>query len=207
MNTKTCKKGLHTYSSDIGQCPECKSIGFSLWYQRNRETQMEKSRLYNEQNKEKQREVKKIYRKLNKEKIQKQKNNYYQKNKATINEKSRKYQADRRNNDRFYKLKKNIRTLIGMCYRNKGYSKTSKSVAILGCDYPTLQAHLEASFVERYGILPEPWMELHIDHIIPVRTATTEQELLELNNFTNLQLLFSEDNLSKSGQLNWGEAS
>ena len=44
---------------------------------------------------------------------------------------------------------------------------------------------------------------VHIDHIIPMSTAKSEEEVIKLNQYTNLQLLKAEDNLEKSDKLNW----
>ena len=43
--------------------------------------------------------------------------------------------------------------------------------------------------------------EWHIDHIMPMYTAQTEEETLELNHYTNLQPLWAEENLSKSNKI------
>ena len=44
---------------------------------------------------------------------------------------------------------------------------------------------------------------MHVDHIIPLSTANTEEDILKLCNFKNLQLLKAKDNLDKKDKLNW----
>ena len=96
--------------------------------------------------------------------------------------------------------KTNIKNLIGNSIRNSGFKKLSKTEQILGCTYDDFKLHLESKF--------ESWMnwdnrglyngELNhgwdIDHIIPLDTATTELELIQLNHHTNLQPLCSHIN-------------
>jgi hypothetical protein len=79
-------------------------------------------------------------------------------------------------------------------------SKKSKSIEILGCSFEEFKLYLESKF--------EPWMtwenkglyngELNygwdIDHIIPISSATTEEEIIKLNHYTNLQPLCSKVN-------------
>ena len=60
-----------------------------------------------------------------------------------------------------------------------------------------LKIYLESKFVEgmswnNYGLYG--W---HIDHIIPLSSANTEDEIYKLCHYTNLQPLWSEDNLKK----------
>jgi len=92
-----------------------------------------------------------------------------------------------------------------------GYAKTSKSQNILGCTFEEFKIHLESKF--------EPWMnwsnygnwngypkEINcawdIDHIIPISTANTIEEILKLNHYTNLQPLCSyTDRHIKSGNV------
>ncbi len=92
------------------------------------------------------------------------------------------------------KISKNIRKYIS----KKGFIKKSKTTEILGCSYEEFLNHLESLF--------EPWMNwenkgLHergrfnygwdIDHIIPLSSAKTEEEVIKLNHYTNLQPLCS----------------
>ena len=92
-----------------------------------------------------------------------------------------------------------------MSFKLKGFKKTSKTAQILGCSFEEFHKHLKGTFEENYGI---PFSQideklLHIDHIIPLATAKTQEEVLKLNHYSNLQYLFAEDNLSKGASLEW----
>ena len=71
----------------------------------------------------------------------------------------------------------------------------------LGCDYVCLVAHLESLFQEgmtweNYG--KNGW---HMDHVIPLARAKTEEELIPLLHYSNLQPLWAFDNLSKGDRM------
>ena len=46
-------------------------------------------------------------------------------------------------------------------------------------------------------------MSYEIEDIIPLATAKTEEDVIKLCHYTNLQLLKGEDNLSKGDKLDW----
>jgi len=143
--------------------------------------------------------------KLNGDRIKQQKKDYYNKNKEicnekcrlysknnrkTINENKRKYHNNRISIDPLYKLKHNLRTLIRNSIKKKKFHKNTKTQDILGCDYNTLKEHLENQFDSNmnWGNQGTYW---DIDHIIPTSSAKTEEELIKLNHYTNLQPLES----------------
>lgn len=82
----------------------------------------------------------------------------------------------------------------------RGYKKDSKSQEIIGCDWPTFTKHLFKTWEKRYGTL-YAGEDYHIDHIIPLSEAKTEDEVMKLCHYTNLQLLKPSDNLSKSNKI------
>ena len=97
-------------------------------------------------------------------------------------------------------MSNNIRTLIQVSFKNSGYSKKTKTQEILGCSFEEFELHLESQF--------EDWMtwdnkalyngELNygwdIDHKIPLASAETEEDIIRLNHYTNLQPLCSRIN-------------
>ena len=67
---------------------------------------------------------------------------------------------------------------------------------MVGCDLDLLYEYLCKTWKDRYGT---EWtgQPCHIDHIIPLATAKTEKDIIELCHYKNLQLLTPEDNMKK----------
>lgn len=163
------------------------------------ENNKEKLTLQNKENKNKKINDKK-YREKNKEKIKKGQKSYELNNKEKINRYKREYEKNRIKNDPLFKITKSIRNLIGVSIKRQGFSKNSKTITILGCTYEEFKIHLESKF--------EPWMSWDnkglyngtpnygwdVDHIIPISTAITEEDVIRLNHYTNLQPLCSKTN-------------
>jgi hypothetical protein len=131
----------------------------------------------------------------------------YDKNYTKNNyEKSRnyrkKYQKDRIKNNPDVRLTHNIRTLILISFKNclKGsYKKGKKTEEILGCTLEEFIQYLQSQFIE--GMTLENHGEWEIDHIIPLASAQTEEDIYVLNHYTNLQPLWKEDNRKKSAKI------
>lgn len=118
---------------------------------------------------------------------------YDNKEKAILN--GTKYKKNRKKIDIIFRLSSDVRRMICTSFKNKGYTKNSRTAKILGCSYEEFKIYLESKF--------EPWMtwenkgiyngELNfgwdIDHIVPLSTAETEKDIIRLNHYTNLQPL------------------
>ena len=101
--------------------------------------------------------------------------------------------------DPIYILKSRIRARQGNAIKRAMLKKTQNTQSILGCDWLTLKSHLESKFAP--GMTWENMGQWHIDHIIPLNSVSEEQEMLSLCRYTNLQPLWSFDNLSKGSKL------
>lgn len=128
---------------------------------------------------------------------------YYQKTKVQRKE-YRKINQTKRNKtlSDLEKIKKNIRTLTYMSfrrYKEKKYVKGKKTEHILGCTLDQFVCYIQSLFtegmtLENQGKGPGKW---NIDHITPISSAQTEEEIYKLNHYTNLQPLWWEDNIKK----------
>lgn len=87
-------------------------------------------------------------------------------------------------------------------YLNKfKVGKNNKTFDHIGCTPNELKQHIESLFSDgmtwvNYGLYG--W---HIDHIVPLSSANTLDEMLKLNHYTNLQPLWWYDNLSKNKKI------
>ena len=95
-----------------------------------------------------------------------------------------------------FKFKGDLRSRISQDIKSKGYTKKSKTELILGADWLTVKKHFERQFTK--GMTWDNQGKWHIDHIVPLASAKTEEEVIKLNHYTNLQPLWAEDNLKKS---------
>lgn len=185
-----------------------------LYYEKNKEKNKQANKLYVENNKEKINKNRKQYKLNNKEEINNKAKIYYQKNKEVISEKSKEYQKinrekikkyikgyvkNRRKIEPLFKLRMNIRNLIGNSIKNKGYTKKTKTFEILGCSYEEFKQHLERQF--KKGMTWDNLGQWHLDHIYPVSIAKDEAELIKLNHYTNFQPMWAAENISKGNKI------
>jgi len=206
---KTMKDGLRS------ECKECSK----LYQEENREKIILQKRKYNEDNRDiindKSRKRYESNKEEVKEKARIRYNNlkdddnfmertrtmsrdnwrrYRENNRDRINEKIR----DRKNNDVLYKLSFTIRNSIYNSINRMGYSKKDKSRDILGCSFEYFMKYIEEQFLE--GMSWENHGDWHLDHKTPISWAETEEQVYELNKYTNFQPLWSFDNLSKGNR-------
>jgi hypothetical protein len=126
--------------------------------------------------------------------------NYYIENKEKMSKQSGDNHNKRRKEDPIYKFKCNVRILIsGSFKRGKNqFQKNAKTEKILGCTIEEFRSYIEDKFTE--GMTIENHGEWHLDHIIPLANANTEEEIIKLNHYTNFQPLWALDNLSKGSK-------
>lgn len=159
-------------------------------------------------------EYNKAYYADNKDRIEEQKREYVNNNREAVVARNAAYYAanreariqynvqharKRRATDPLYALAHRIRCRVSGAFRSGGYSKKSKIAEIVGCSFEDFKTHFESLFTD--GMCWERFSEIHIDHIIPVSSATNEEELIALNHYTNLQPLWAKDNLQKSNKV------
>lgn len=150
---------------------------------------------YEIDNKERLKKYRKQYALKNSEKIGRYRKEYRLKNKEVLNKKV----LDRQSRDPLYKLICNIRKLICSSIKKMNYTKKSKTYEILGCSFEEFKQHLERQFTE--GMRIDNHGEWHMDHIIPISSAKTEQDIIKLNHYTNFQPLWAIDNLKKGNKI------
>lgn len=108
------------------------------------------------------------------------------------------YEEERKKNDPVFKLKKQIRSEIRASFNRRGFKKSDHTEEIVGCSLDYLYRYLCMTYLIRYGDEYDGTTEVHIDHIKPLSNARTEDEVIRLCRYDNLQLLKAEDNLRKN---------
>lgn len=167
------------------------------YQENNKEKEKNRKQKYREENREKMKNYSSDYRKKNKEKISENAKIYYQNNKN----KRRVYENNKRKNDTNFKIISSVRSRINLYFKSCKIYKTNKTFDIVGCTPKLLKEHLEKQFKgdmswDNYGLYG--W---HIDHIIPLSSANTEEEIYKLCHYTNLQPLWAEENIKKSNKI------
>ena len=89
--------------------------------------------------------------------------------------------------------------LIRQAFRLGGYTKESRSAEIIGCDWEFFKLHIERQFTD--GMSWENRKLWHIDHIIPLATAQSLEDVTALNHFTNLRPMWAADNIRKGAKV------
>ena len=207
MKTKTCNKcGIekdvclfHKSASDKtgfrAECKSCRKEIKKLYYEQNKERILEDKKKYYLEKKEIILQKRISYHQNNNDTIKEYRKKYYQNNKIRFNEYNKiKYQTDI-----LYKIGKLVRRRV-YDYITKNNIKIGLTFDIVGCSPEVLKQHIENQFTE--GMSWELMGSfIHIDHIIPLSSANTEEEIYKLCHYTNLQPLWAKDNLSKGSKI------
>lgn len=114
-------------------------------------------------------------------------------------EKARNYMRQRRATNHVACVADRMRARLSEAFRAKGFKRGSTTEKILGCSWEFLLSYLESRF--REGMTWENRGKWHIDHITPLASAKTEEEIMSLCRYTNLQPLWSHENQSKGARI------
>lgn len=157
-----------------------------------------------EDRKDRLKQINKEQRLKHRDRVDKYSKEYREKNRDILNEKKRLKRRNEIKSD-FDKFCDKVRSSIRKSFRNRLFEKKSRTSEILGCSLEEFKLYIESKF--------EPWMTWDnrglyngdfnygwdIDHIIPLSSAETEEDVIRLNHYTNLQPLCSKINRDIKG--------
>jgi hypothetical protein len=191
------KRGKNYYCNMCVLCvKEIQKIKSKIYYDNNKDRYNEMSKLWTLNNRERKQELNKK-RKEKKEKYSISKKLWIKNNPEKIKEMNIKRN---KNMNSLQKLKNNMRNSIRLYIQREGFIKKSKTESILGCSFNDFKLYLESKFEiwmtwENYGKFNGEFSYgWDIDHIIPLSSASTEEEIISLNHYSNLQPLCSKVN-------------
>lgn len=118
-----------------------------------------------------------------------------QANRARVADWKRDYKKKRRLADPVFKIKELVGRRLRLFLDNNSFIKERTTMRAIGCSWQQLRAHLESQF--KPGMSWNNKHLWHIDHRVPLKTATTAERVYELFHYTNLQPLWWWENLSK----------
>lgn len=199
-NTKS-PDGKHSY------CKACSNQKNKEWRQKNSQRNKETVKRWKEANADRIREYKrnreltenekqgkKKWAIANAEKLKQYGKEYKKKNQKRLNEAER----IRKQQDPVYRAICSIRSRVSDLCKAIGQEKNRSTTKAIGLNQVEFKVYIESKFKE--GMTWDNYGEWHIDHIKPLSLATTEEEVMELNHYTNLQPLWAEENLKKSNK-------
>lgn len=101
--------------------------------------------------------------------------------------------------DLLLSLRMRVRRRLQVALQRASYRKSKGTADIIGCTMQELCVHLEQKFLP--GMSWEGRSLWHIDHIVPIAAARTEEEIYLLSHYTNLRPLWGHENISKGDRL------
>ena len=205
-----CKKCLYLHTKDKRK-PYTKR-----YIEKNKEKLKLRNQKYYNNNTEKLRAVGiKNYFK-NQEHNLKKKREYYIKNKEEIKAKQKTwrsnnkpylnaYRKNKRETDNNYKLRCALASRILTAIYAQKTTKSKRTLELIGCSLDECRRHIELQFKEGMTWENHSFEVWHIDHIKPCASfdLTDPKQQEECFNYTNLQPLWAEENLSKSSTHNF----
>jgi len=121
---------------------------------------------------------------------------YERAHKEEILSRKKKYNKKRRSENPIYRESMLLRGKTWRVFKRKGAVKSNNFESVVGCTCEDLYLHLLSTWETKYGV---PWSgePCEIDHIKPLCTAKSVDDVKSLFHYSNLQLLTPEDNCKK----------
>lgn len=135
------------------------------------------------------------------EKMQVYKKKYFSdpKNKRKALDKQNAWKRKKVKQDPVYCLVQRVRARLRSALKLAKFPKKGTTQQIIGCTWEELARHIELQFTK--GMTWDNRQLWHIDHIVPLASAKTEDDVLRLSHYTNLRPLWAEDNLRKRDEI------
>jgi hypothetical protein len=155
-----------------------------VWYKKNKDEVNRRRRLKNSLNENKEPKILTEEQRIKKNKCN---CNYYKKKRL-----------DGKFSD-FDKFKQSVRRRTCYAFNRIKINKPYNTETLLGINMAELKAYLESLFKEDMS-----WDNRnlwHIDHIIPLASAKTKEDMIKLCHYTNLQPLWAKENMSKGAKI------
>lgn len=196
-------KEINLFPSKGRICKSCISLRKRQEYLEKRDSILEGERLKRQDPnfREKMRKRTKDYYLRFPEKKKEVDRKFYEKRKKQRIKRQNERAKERRKSDPMFRAIACLRSRLGMALND--WHKSRPTQELLGCSKEELKIHLELQFLEgmsweNHGIGKDKW---HIDHKIPLSSAKTLLELETLFHYSNLQPLWSTDNIRKSNKI------
>jgi len=177
------------------ECKNCSKAYRREQYNKNQTKILQQKKEYIKKNKDKiQERNKKQYLKNRDARLEYQKQ-YAELNRDAIRDRQREYSINKYHSDPNFKIKINLSSRMRRFFSKNG----NRTIDFIGCSIDDLKLHLEKQFVD--GMSWENYGDWHVDHIRPCCSfdLTDPEQQRECFNYTNLQPLWAEHNLSKGG--------
>ncbi len=171
------------------------------YYQKNLDKIKEKQKTYRQQ--ESYKEYQRNYNKTDRRKKYKK---AWKKRSEKFKKWEKKYYVERRKRDPIFNLQHIVRTRLLTFLKVKNMKKKNKTFEMVGCTPKFLKKYLEKQFYphpitnEKMNWKNHALKGWHIDHRNPLDYAKTLEDVEKLSHYTNLQPMWSKDNISKSNK-------
>ena len=176
-NVKTMADGVHH------TCKECRKRQSRCHYLKHRDRIIVKMSEYSKDNKEQ-------------ELIRKRR--YYREDKNGMKNKIKEDRRKKYASDPLFRLTDLTRCAIRRAFADTKIIKSARSSDLLGADKIVIRAWLESQF--EAGMTWANQGLWHIDHIVPLASASNGSDIVKLCHYTNLQPLWGEDNRKKKAK-------
>lgn len=108
----------------------------------------------------------------------------------------RDWKREKRKNDPVYVMQHRLSANLRSAFATNRIKKNGKTFDLLGYSVTDLCDHIEKCFIK--GMNWDNRDQWHIDHIVPISSAKNEEDLISLNQLSNLRPIWSKDNIKKA---------